>query len=386
MSFRSLASMGGGYQQGQQQNQKTGQEIKAEIFKMMIKKKIDAQTMKDQMIAYKDLVSSGQFEVSMGPSGYTFSPISPAERVKNLEAQELLGQGGYGGQTSQTTSQAQTTPQAGNLAAMLMRAQGPGQPQRPTSQPRPMMQPQGQPSMMRPQGQPNMFGGGILGAKARTKAMEQQAEGKIKAKAEILKLSEKARANFGRSVSLFQQITAQLKGKAEEQQGLGLWPGIKGAIATKTKRPGYGRTAAFLGQQRETAIGLNSILTGQNRVIRSVVRMIQETLPDEYDPQDIAASKMAQSIKNAYKLVKSFEKAGLSPGVLRKMNPSELNQIEAGSLVGLYTLLPEEEKEVERIIQDVLQTPVVQKRFLPGLGVQSQDAEYNRYLRTIGGR
>jgi len=104
------------------------------------------------------------------------------------------------------------------------------------------------------------------------------------------------------------------------------------------------------------------------------------------DPQDMAASKMAQSIKNAYKLVKSFEKAGLSPGVLRKMNPSELNQIEAGSLVSLYTLLPEEEQEVERIIQDVLQTPVVQKRFLPGLGVQSQDAEYNRYLRTIGGR
>lgn len=205
------------------------------------------------------------------------------------------------------------------------------------------------------------------------KKRQQQEEAKLKAKAEVLKLSEKARANFGRSIGLFSTMIAQAKGMQEEQKemlekvgvkttGLGLLPGIAGTLAVKTRRPEAARVAAFRGQMRETAIGLNSILTGQNRVIRSVVQMIQETLPDPLDPEAMMATKLAQSITNAYKLVKAFEKAGLSPDKIQQMSEGELSGIDARNLVALYTLSSREEQEIDRIIDDVLATPAMAAR------------------------
>lgn len=367
-------------QEQMQLQQQAKQKMQSDIYLTAVKEKIKGQMQAQSLKAFMGMQKDNQYEMSWSPTGISVSPISAAERVKNIEAQELLGQSGYGRQQPTISPMPQPMPQP----------QFPmGQPQLPVGMPQgmprgiPQAQPQlpgGQPPTMPPMRQPQPFGGGISGLKAQQQLAQKQAEARVGAKSEIFKLSEKARANFGRSVSLFQQITSQLKGKAEEQQGLGLWPGIKGALATKTKRPGWGRTAAFTGQQRETAIGLNSILTGQNRVIRSVVKMIQETLPDEFDPQDMAASKMAQSIKNAYKLVKSFEKAGLSSSVLKKMSPNELNNINANSMVGLYTLTPGEEQEVEVIIQDVLQAPAAPKRSLPG--VRGQQTKY-KVLRRV---
>lgn len=203
--------------------------------------------------------------------------------------------------------------------------------------------------------------------------IDPRMEGKIAAKVEVLKLSEKARANFGRAVSLFSNIVAQQKGMQEEQKkylqekgiettGLGLLAGTAGRFGTALKRPGFGRTAAFYGQIAETAIGLNSILTGQNRVIRSVVSMIQRTLPDPRDTEEMSATKLAQSIKNSYGLVKAFEKAGYTPQKLNTMTPAELNSIDADSLIGLYTLSSAEEKELENIIDSVLKAPAMPAR------------------------
>lgn len=218
--------------------------------------------------------------------------------------------------------------------------------------------------------------GGIRATKFKDIALEKrqkEQESKLKAKAEVLKLSEKARANFGRSIGLFSTMIAQAKGMQEEQKallgkagiettGLGLLPGIAGTLAVKTRRPEAARVAAFRGQMRETAIGLNSILTGQNRVIRSVVQMIQETLPDPLDPEPMMATKLAQSITNAYKLVKAFEKAGFSPDKMQQMTDAELSGIDARSLVALYTLSTKEEQEIDKIIDDVLATPAMAAR------------------------
>jgi hypothetical protein len=205
------------------------------------------------------------------------------------------------------------------------------------------------------------------------KKQQQEQESKLKAKAEVFKLSEKGRANFGRAMGMFSTIVAQAKGMQEEQKktlekvgvkttGLGLLPGLTGALAVKAKRPGFGRTAAFRGQRRETAISLNSILTGQNRVIRSVIGMIFETLPDPFDPEDIMATKLAQSTNNAYRLVKAFQKAGLTPETLQQMSAGELNDIDAKSLIALYTLNPNEQKEIDKIIKDILKTPAMPAR------------------------
>ena len=349
-----LQRQGQDWMQGLQKRQQQEQEFKNMVMKAMIEQRIKQQDPMANILNLSKVVEALQ---SLG--------IDPRTVMGGQQGQQMPQGMPQGLQRPMPQMQQGQMPQALPQSMQIPRP------------PMPQMRPQVQ-SALQPDVRPSEYKQTPFGGLQPTKfediglqAEKAEAASRVAAKSEVLKLGEKARANFGRAVSMFQQITSQLKGKAEEQGGLGLLPGIKGMLATKTKRPGYGRTAAFLGQQRETAIALNSILTGQNRVIRSVVRMIQETLPDEYDPQDIAASKMAQSIKNAYKLVKSFEKAGLSQDVLRKMNPKELNNIDANSLIGLYTLTPKEEQEVERITQDVLRAPIAPKRQLIPTGQQN---------------
>jgi hypothetical protein len=218
-------------------------------------------------------------------------------------------------------------------------------------------------------------------------AQRKEKATEIGAKGEVLKLGEKARANFGRAIGMFSTIVAQAKGMGEEQKealgkfgvettGLGLLPGAAGGVAVATRRSGFGRTAAFRGQQKETAISLNSILTGQNRVIRSVVQMIQETLPTTNDPEDIMATKLAQSITNAYRLVKAFQKAGLTPQKLEQMNETQLDEIDARGLVALYTLTPEEEAELQKVIDDVLKTPAMPARTFEEEGIEDLKSKY----------
>lgn len=201
----------------------------------------------------------------------------------------------------------------------------------------------------------------------------KEQETRIAGKGEIFKLSETGRANFGRAVGMFSTLVGTGKGMQEEQKeflgekgiettGLGLVPGMAGKYGQVTKRPEFSRTQMFRGQRAETAISLNSILTGQNRVIRSVIKLIESTLPDQFDPEPVFAGKLSQSITNAYKLVKSFEKAGYTSKELNNMSQTQLDNIDAKSLITLYGLTSSEEKELERIIQDVLKTPMMPTR------------------------
>ena len=219
-----------------------------------------------------------------------------------------------------------------------------------------------------------------------SKKRTAEADEQMKAKSEVLKLSEKARANFGRSMGLFKNIVAQIKGAEKEQGGLGLGPGLKGQFGAKTKRPGFGRVSSAYGQRVETALSLNSILTGQNRVIRSVVSMILNSLPGPLDPPDQVASKLSQSIRNAYMLTKAYQKAGFTPEKLRNL-PSrrimlEGKPVEAVDIdidFSLYALSEKEEKKVEAIIQDILRTPIAKARTLP-----SQEQEQLQRQQPIG--
>jgi hypothetical protein len=221
-------------------------------------------------------------------------------------------------------------------------------------------------------------------------------EGRLSAKAEILKLGEKAKANFKSAVSMFSGVVAQSKAQREEQEGLGLLPGIKGRAGVITKRPEYARTAAAYGQRVETAMRMNSILTGQNRVIRGVVNMIFNSLPDPYDPEETVAAKLAQSITNAYKITKAWERAGLSPEQLKGAPTSKMKignkTVEVIDVdIPPYTLMPDEQAEVNSIIDDVLATPAMAKRKLIDRGttpakVAPEDEEYQKYLRILEGR
>lgn len=222
-----------------------------------------------------------------------------------------------------------------------------------------------------------------------SKKRTAEAAERMKAKSEVLKLSEKARANFGRSLGLFKNVIAQVRGAEKEQGGLGLLPGIKGKIGAGTKRPGYGRVSSAYGQRVETALSLNSILTGQNRVIRSVVSMILNSLPGPFDPPDQVAAKLAQSIRNAYMLTKAYQKAGFTSEKLKNLPTRRImlegKPVEAVDIdidFSLYALSEKEEKEVEAIVQDVLKTPSAKKRTLPG-AIQSQRQQPMRRFPTV---
>jgi len=190
----------------------------------------------------------------------------------------------------------------------------------------------------------------------------------------------KANRNFLRTTALFSGIVAQLKGKKKEQGGLGLAQGAFGAGMSKLRVPGFGRTASFTGQLDETAIGLNSVLTGQNRVIKSVVEMIRGTLPNEFDPDDFAASKIAQSVSNAFKLNKSFELGILTPEEIENLSKGDANFDLESRLNEIIKLTPEDNANLERMIQGILQTPATKERSLG-----SPKKETKEELRKFGG-
>jgi len=322
-------------------------------MEMMLKKKMEEQQRQKSLEQLEKVQKQGA-----QVSGFTYDNrgnLVPQlkiprfkERLEDIEAQELLGQAGYGG-----VSAPPPMPQPGQL-----------QPTTPTI-----------PSSVMPTSM-----GGLLGAKLQAKEQEQISEAKIKSKGEVLKLSDKAKANFGRTVSMFKNIVAQQKGAAEEQGGLGLGPGLRGQIMSGLRQPGYGRAAAFGGQRTETALSLNNILTGQNRAIRSVIEMILGTLPTPLDPEDQVAGKLAQSIKNSYMLIKSFEKSGID---FKKMSQDELDSLDANSLIRGFTLTPDEEMEVENIIRNVLSTPAAPARTLSGT-VPNQYKSFGQKTNKIG--
>jgi len=210
----------------------------------------------------------------------------------------------------------------------------------------------------------------------------------------------KANVNFEKTANLFSGIVAQQKGKEEEQGGLGLLPGLKGAFNVALKNPEFSRTASAFGQRAETAFALNSVLTGQNRVIRGVINMILGSLPGDFDPDTVVAAKTAQSLRNAYMITRTFKQAGLTSDILFKMTQQQRDNIDVEGLVGSIQLPDDEEAFLEARIDAVLSTPPAKKRTLlgeRGAGIQGEttggtaelsaiDQELADIERQLGGR
>jgi len=193
------------------------------------------------------------------------------------------------------------------------------------------------------------------------------------------------RVNFNLTASLFRNLVSQVKGKGEEQGGLGLVPGLLGRLNTTFKNPNFSRTASFPGQIRETALTLNRVLTGQNRVIKGVLEMINETLPEDLDPETFVANKIDQSLRNAFGITKAFEKAGLTSDVLEGMTQEQLDNIDARRLVNSISLTPEEKEEIDAVIEDVLAAPPSEPRRFEALEQRGQQPTGNiEILKNLG--
>ena len=99
--------------------------------------------------------------------------------------------------------------------------------------------------------------------------------------------------------------------------------------------------------------------------------MLEKTLPGTEDVSTSVANKIAQSLTNAFKITKAFEKAGLSSSILNKMNQEELDSIDVETMVESFALNSNEKEELETKIQSILATPAVKSRDLIDAGATS---------------
>ena len=192
--------------------------------------------------------------------------------------------------------------------------------------------------------------------------------------------SQEQKTNFIKVTGLMSRLISQVKGAGEEQGGLGLLPGAVGALGVFFKFDKFGRTSAVAGQITEATFALNSILTGQNRVIKGVTERISATLAGRFDPSTFVASKTSQTIRNSFILSKAIEKAGITPEVLaglkgrkikfggREVEEIDLSEIgiDIEKVIAGITLSDEEEEELDAVIKTVLASPATKREDLPG--------------------
>lgn len=303
----------------------------------------------------------GDFDISVGPSGITYKQKSPKQKLEDIQAREDLGFYGQQGQPQQQQQiQPQQIPPQIQGAMVAPTAPSVGVPTAPPGLP---------PSITR---------------QLQIDIAKKQAGAKATAKGTEFKEKLKRQRQFRETTAAFRGIVGQYKGMVAEREDMetGLIPGAIGALKAKTFQKGVPRTAAFEGQRTETTFRLNSILTGQNRVIRGVVGMIQATLPTRFDPADMAAQKVAQSVTNAYKLTRAFKEGGFTTDVLNKMSQEELDALPVENLVANYALTPAENLELEAILQDVLATPAEKERGFPEFTMPKQVKRATTDIRT----
>lgn len=374
-----------GYNQAQQQKQKTSEELKAEVFKAMIKQRINAQMMSDQAKAYKDLVGSGDFEVSIGPSGLSFSPISPADKLKNLEATETLREAGYGGQSgSQAGARTQPNtfqqPQAGpppNLSQYLSNAGA------------------GVPAMTMPQtNRPG--GGGLLEVLRRKKLQEKQAEADLKMRTQAAGGRKMGRVNVNIVGGAFKRLAQTYADATQEgatgdiyRSGFARHVAL-GGVVPKNLGGGklqekFKRTAAYEGQKTEVITKMMPMLTQQGdkpgsvRLIRSIFDRLSKTIPQLHHDTGPAFEMIRESMKNMYGFAAAVENAGgmnafvtqlgYSPDVLNGLSKQQLDMLASNAMTGLsdgslgvsIDLRPAQERELNNILSNVL-SPITNTR------------------------
>jgi len=229
-------------------------------------------------------------------------------------------------------------------------------------------------------------------AKINERISEKAADESFKQTANFIKQDE----NFRKVVSLFGGVIARQKAKGLAQKkiigdinqlpgvnipssnsGLGLVEGIIGKAAAGLKDPDAAAVSAEFGQSAETTFALNSILTGQNRVIKGITEKITKSIPGGLDPSTFVADKTAQSISNAFRLRKALKEAQLTPEVLRNMDSEEFNQLDAEELINSVTLTSDEERLLNEIIESVLETPPAKQRDLENLSQPNQQENLN---------
>lgn len=154
--------------------------------------------------------------------------------------------------------------------------------------------------------------------------------------------------------SLFERKTESLA----ETKGAGIIKGTLGQIAGAAKIKGFESTAAYEGQRTETALALNSILTGQNRVIKSIVDKILNTLPDVRDPDSYTKAKIKQSLINSYGIVRAVQQAGIdfnqyTDEALADPNSNVNRQIIALSPKPLSI---QEKKDIDKLVNSIFGT------------------------------
>ena len=174
---------------------------------------------------------------------------------------------------------------------------------------------------------------------------------------------------FQKVENLMSNVVGQFKASLQETGGGGLlgWRGIGGKIAGETgKMKEFAMTSAYQGQLTETAAALNSIITGQNRIIESMVERIIKTLPQSGDSGTHMVNKVRQSLRNSYGLMKAMRGQGMTTEYLESLpddqfqNPdSELNQ--TINSLNPQPLTVEEEAKIDGIVERVLKTPASPK-------------------------
>ncbi len=183
--------------------------------------------------------------------------------------------------------------------------------------------------------------------------------------------------NFEKVRSLLKKTVGQAKARFEEQgtldvpdfglEGFDVGGPIRGKIgsaAAAMRIPGFERTGTTFGQETETTLALNSILTGQNRVIKGVTAKIAKTLPRDIETPASMREKIAQTVRNSFGLFKSLEQAGFTPEMFDALSDAEASdensQFNQTILALPFSELDEEEEiAAQQLIDDILGTPAV---------------------------
>ena len=166
----------------------------------------------------------------------------------------------------------------------------------------------------------------------------------IKGQKEREEAGAEAGMGMDKTVNLFKNLWDRKKEQLGTS-GAGVLVGTGKQIAAKARVPGFESTAAFEGQRAETAMALNRIVTGQNRLVKSIYDRLLASLPDENDTESYARAKLEQSIRNAYGLQKAMRAYG-------NLTPEEMENI-GGSINPDAVLTGEDEVAIQALMKQV---------------------------------
>lgn len=193
---------------------------------------------------------------------------------------------------------------------------------------------------------PTEFKPTIFGGVQPTKFEEVDRNIREKVEASAAKLTEQQTKDFLKSASNLGRVTAASKGMVSRAKqvvneigGFGLKQvitgkarqllaatGIRDDISLEQQMSGFG---GFEGQLVEMTLALSPILTGQNRVIRGIVRMLSKTLPSFPTTEANFTAKLRQTTENAFKISMALTEGKLTVEEIQRLNRGDDSDIDA---------------------------------------------------------